>query len=52
MGKSKMLASLGCDEEDVLWSDELDCKAARMFEIYSDAGMLVVSGIKAAAATR
>jgi len=47
-----MLASSGCDVEDVLWSDELDCKAARMFEIYSDAGTSVVSGVKAAAATR
>ena len=51
MGKSRMLASLGCDVEDMLWSDELDCKAARMFEIYSDARTSVVSSIKAAAVT-
>ena len=40
-----MLASSGCDVEDVLWSDELDCKDAKRFTMASATGTSDVRGV-------
>jgi len=52
VGKSRMLASSGCDVEDVLWSDELDCKDVKRLTMASAMGTSDVRGIVSAIIVR